>query len=207
MAASYVRSTAQRISNGSNNITINSTGSDSIVVTFAFSVQTDSVTSVSYQGKAGSKLAEKSDTTNRVEIWIISGPESNASGTLNAVVTNSAFCYLTAIMILAGNGSLGTATGNVTSGTLSIAAASTTDCIEIGVMCESDSYTITPGSGQTLISSDVAGGNYACRSDYKAGAASTTTLSWTPATNNAICGAVASIAIGGRSFDCPGIIG
>ncbi len=207
MAASYVRDTEQRINNGSNNVTINTTGSDGIVLTFAFSVQTDSVTSVSYQGKAGTKVAEKADASSKVEVWIIPGPESNAAGTLTAVVANSSFCYLTAVMVLAGAQSYAFNSGNVSSGALSIACNSDASCLMIGIMVQTDIYTITPGAGQTMISSDSAGGNYHCRTDYKAGAASSTTMSWSPATNNNICGIVVAITVLGATFSCPGIIG
>lgn len=207
MAASYVRNTAQRISNGSNNVTINTTGSDCIVLTFAFSVQTDSVTSVSYQGKAGTKITEKADATNKCEIWIIPAPELNAAGTLNVVCVNTGFCYLTAVMILAGAQSLASAVGNVTSGALSIAANSDTSCIEIGVMVMYPIYTITPGASQTNISTDTAAGNYYCQTDYKAGAAGSTTMSWTPSSSTALCGIVVSITVLGAVFACPGIIG
>jgi len=207
MAASYVRNTAQRISNGSNNVTINTTACDGIVLTFAFSTQTDSITSVSYQGKAGAKVDEKADAASKVEVWIIPAPELNAAGTLNVVCVNSSFCYLTAVMILAGAESLGYNTGNVGSGALSIAAASDITCIEIGVMVMEAIYTITPGAGQTQISTDTVSGNYYCRTDYKAGAAGSTTMSWTPSSNSNMAGIVVSITVMGALFSCPGIIG
>jgi hypothetical protein len=207
MAASYVRNTAQRINNGSNNVTINTSGSDAIVLTFAFSVPTDSITSVSYQGKAGTLIATKADAASRVEAWVIPAPELNASGTLTVVCTNTAFCYLTAVMILAGAEVLGFNSGNVNSGALSISATSDLTCLEIGVMVEMDTYTITPGADQTNISSDTAGGNYYCRTDYKAGAAGSTTMSWTPGTNSNLAGIVVSITTLGAVFACPGAIG
>jgi len=207
MAASYVRDTEQRINNGSNNVTIDTTGSDGIVLTFAFSVHTDSITSVSYQGKAGTLVATKADAASKVEVWIIPAPELNAAGTLNVVCVNSSFCYLTAVMILAGAQSFGNNTANVTSGALSIAASSDASCIEIGVMVMAAIYTITPGASQTNISTDTAAGNYYCRTDYKAGAAGSTTMSWTPSSNSDMAGIMVSITVLGALFSCPGMIG
>jgi hypothetical protein len=208
MAASYVRNTAQGIVNGSNNVTINTTGCNGIVLTFAFSVPTASVTSVSYQGKAGAVVTTKADTTGKCEVWLIPGPESNASGTLTVVLSMaSGYCYMTAVMVLAGAEAYANNSGNVSSGALSISCNSDATCLMIGVMNMYDIYTITPGAGQTLISQNTSSGNMYCRTDYKAGAASSTTLSWTPASNAYICGIVVAITVLGAVFACPGMIG
>lgn len=215
MPATFVRSVEQSLSNGTNNITVNTTDGSAIVVAIpSNNAGGNSVTSVSYQGMAGRLIKAQTSTYNEVEgeLWLITGFVPAASGTLTVTVTRPAGIMLALAIVLSAtaddyaSASIVEEYSGGDSYAMSQAVNSMLDCITIGLHVSDTGDLATSGSNQTRIDSGT-GTSFAYGCDYKAGASPTQTMSFTRDGPYSAVLIVASFTVLGAVFSCPGIIG
>lgn len=215
MAAAFVRSVEQALNNGANNLTVNTTGASAIVVAIASNnAGSNSVSSVSYDGKAGTLVKAETSTYSEVEaeLWLVTGFTQNASGTLTISVTKPGGIMIGLAVVVSEVANAYdsdsfieeySGTGDVT---ITSTADSLTSCIVIGVHVSDTSTLASSGASQTRIDSGT-GTSFAYECDYKAGASPTQSMSFTRVGPVSMVLVTASFTALGATFSCPGIVG
>lgn len=187
---------------------ISTASADMLLVHISLSRSTSSITNVTFNGVALTKLIGKLQGNNGTEIWAMANPPQ---GTYNLVITYTAAAgSINANISVWQNGSQIRAYGSAGaagSGDLTVSLSPTVANDKMIAVGAAESAAPTDLTGNTSMYNGYVTSEYGYRMSYKNGSAGSGVIGFNTAYSDLSICAVAIGDILGASFACPGIVG